>query len=262
MGSWNGSVGINFQGSGVVENNLVEKVHTGLVYNSDISSEVTFTLRNNIIRNFKSVEDLSFFGAFNAGFNLWPRKTETIIIEDNLIQSSQSFTIGMYLNHFANTAIIESNILELTGDYVVGIDALNNKNGGYQIINNTVKVGSFSTALGLSTLGTVGLPMIIENNVLEMVGTTMPVATINAYEFNNFFFYQTATREVGILLSGSNETKRVKDTPSSTFASLEDNTITGFLEGVVVFKNATGNVALRDNTFNNNGENSVVVSSD
>jgi hypothetical protein len=85
MGSWNGSVGINFQGSGVVENNLVEQVHTGLVYNSDISSEVTFTLRNNIIRNFKSVEDLSFFGSFNAGFNLWPRKTETIIIEDNLI---------------------------------------------------------------------------------------------------------------------------------------------------------------------------------
>jgi hypothetical protein len=57
------------------------------------------------------------------------------------------------------------------------------------------------------------------------------------YEFNDFFFYKTNSRAVGILLSGSNTTKRVKDTVGlrATYAVVSNNQITDFTIGIGMY---------------------------
>jgi hypothetical protein len=257
MGTWNGAVGINFMGTGIVNDNLIEEIVTGIVHNSDHGFEgaqVIFV--NNIFRNFRDPVLFSDSWHFNAGLNLWPRKTETIIIENNLIESNYSRTIGMYLNAFSNTSVIRDNNLNLSGQNVIGLDVLNNKNGGYLIENNNIEVGANSTAIALSSLGTLEIPMIIQENIL--INLEPVQSGTNAYEFYAFFD-KTTSRDVGVLLSGTNDTKRVKDSRRDTFGLLQKNTISGFLEGFVNLANSNGNVVVEsDNIFINVIDNVVV----
>lgn len=247
MGTWNGAVGINFQGTGIVESNIVENIVTGIIHNSDItSSGAKAEFIGNIIRNFRDPETFTDTWHFNQGISVWTRKSETTIIEGNLIQSIFSRTIGMYLNALSTTSIIEDNTLLLTGSNVIGLDLLNVKNGGYQIIDNIIHVGGNSTAIAMTTLGSSSALMLVQGNNLKNISSVK--ADANAYEFNDFF-NQITSREVGILLSGSLDTKRVKDSPGPTHAELNNNTIEGFLEGIVNFKNDLGTNTNADNAF-------------
>ena len=247
MGTWNGAVGINFQGTGIVESNVIENIVTGIVHNSDItSSGAKAEFISNTIRYFRDPATFTDTWHFNAGINVWTRKSETTIIEGNSIQSNYSRTVGMYLNALSATSIIEDNTLLLGGINVVGLDVLNVKNGGYQIIDNTIHVGGKSTAIAMTTLGSSSALMLVQGNNLK--NTSSVKATVNAYEFNDFF-NQLTSREVGILLSGSLDTKRVKDSPGPTHAELNNNTIEGFLEGIVNFKNDLGTNTNADNVF-------------
>jgi hypothetical protein len=256
MGTWNGAVGINFQGTGIVEDNVIDNVVTGIIHNSDIaSSGAKAEFIGNIIRNFRDPSTFTDTWHFNQGINVWTRKSETTIIEGNSIQSDFSRTVGMYLNALSTTSIIEANTLLLTGINVVGLDVLNVKNGGYQIIDNTIHVGGNSTAIAMTTLGSSSALMIVQGNNLK---NTSPVATANAYEFNDFF-NQITSREVGILISGSLDTKRVKDSPGPTHSELINNTIEGFFEGIVFFKNDLGTNVNADNNFIDVSNNIVTI---
>ena len=233
MGTWNGSIGINFQGTGLVENNEVSNMHTGLIHNSNVANGIV-TIRNNHFHTFKD-SSLHQLGFFNAGINAWPRSTETMIIENNTISSTYSNQIGMILNSFSRTSQIIDNTIIIDGESVVGIDVLNNKNGGFEVSNNIISVGAYSTALSLSTVGTSDHKMQIDSNTITM---TEPKSDLTiGYEFNDFFFYKTNSRAVGILLSGSNTTKRVKDTVGlrATYAVVSNNQITDFTIGIGMY---------------------------
>ena len=232
MGEWFGAIGINFHGTGLVENNTITQVHHGLIHNTDVVDGMVI-FRGNHFSDFRDSVVFEGLERFNVGINSWPRKNETIIIEDNVIESSFDRQVGMYLNYFANTSIVRNNTINITGEHVVGLDILNNKDGGYEISNNTVEVGAFSTGIALSQLGTEALPMKILNNLVSVLNPKH--VTSNAYEFNNYFFDQESSREVGVLLSSSLETKRVKDTESLMYAILTGNEINDFFEGIVVF---------------------------
>jgi hypothetical protein len=220
MGPWNGAIGINFQGTGRVEGNQLSRIHTGIIVNVDNASEdAEVVLRNNVITEFFDTV-VHTGGGFNVGITTWPRKNEAIIIDGNTIESVFSKQVGMYLNYHAANSVVSNNIITLSGTHVVGIDALNNKNGGYVIEGNSVSVGSGSTAIALSTMGSSGLPMILSNNQLvALVPDPIVHSGLNDYEFSGFFFHKNYSRDVGVLISGSNTTKRVKDTEglASTF---------------------------------------------
>jgi hypothetical protein len=257
MGTFNGAVGINFQGTGIVESNVIENIVTGIVHNSDITSiGAKAEFIGNTIRDFRDPATFTHTSHFNAGINVWTRKSETTIIEGNLIQSIFSRTIGMYLNALSATSIIEDNTLLLTGSNVIGMDVLNVKNGGYQIIDNTIHVGGNSTAITMTTLGSSSALMLVQGNNLK--NTSSIKADANGYEFYDFFD-QITSREVGILLSGSLDTKRIKDSPGPTHAELNNNTIEGFLEGIVNFKNDLGTNTSPDNVFINVTNNLVTI---
>ena len=220
MGPWNGAIAISFQGTGRVEGNHLSRIHTGIIVNVDNASEdAEVVLKNNVIIEFFDTV-VHTGGGFNVGITTWPRKNESIIIDGNTIESVFSKQVGMYLNYHAANSVVSNNIITLSGTHVVGIDALNNKNGGYVIEGNTVSVGSGSTAIALSTMGSSGLPMMLTNNqLLALVPDPIVHSGLNDYEYAGFFYQKNYPRDVGVLISGSNTTKRVKDTEgyASTF---------------------------------------------
>jgi uncharacterized protein (UPF0303 family) len=241
-GTSNGAIGINFQGTGRIENNTVTQVHTGIILNVDNNSpEAEVIIRGNSITNFRdSSEHNSTW--FNVGITTWPRKNEVIIIEDNLIESIYSVQIGMYLNFHSSGSIVRNNTITLSGSHVVGIDILNNKNGGYLLVGNIVSVGSGSTGIALSTVGTAASPMTLKDNVItNLFPDEVTDSGINQYEFLGFFINNTYPREVGLLISGSNDTKLFKDTPgdNATFVVFEGTkSIEGFAAPAVIYSEA------------------------
>jgi hypothetical protein len=243
MGSFNGSIGINFQGTGRVQTNVITEVHTGIILNVDNQSmDAEVVISDNSMTNFKDTT-VHTGTAFNVGITTFPRRNEKIIIERNVIESDYSKQIGMYLNFHSNNSIVRDNSITLHGSYVIGIDALNNKNGGYVLENNTINVDFGSTAIALSTLGTQAAPMILTNNsMINLSPNEMDNREDNMFEFNKFFFSQTNPRDVGILISGSNDTKRVKDTLGleATFVIFSGtNSISNFANPVLIYSNSS-----------------------
>jgi len=243
MGSFNGSIGINFQGTGRVQRNIITEIHTGIILNVDNQSmDAEVVISYNSITNFKDTT-VHTGAAFNVGITTFPRRNEKIIIEGNVIESDYSKQIGMYLNYHSNNSIVRDNSITLHGRYMVGIDALNNKNGGYLLENNTINVDFGSTAIALSTLGTQVEPMILTNNsMINLSPNEMDNREDNLFEFNKFFFSQTNPRDVGVLISGSNDTKRVKDTLGleATFVIFSGtNSISNFANPVLIYSNSS-----------------------
>jgi hypothetical protein len=235
-----GGRGIWLHGTGTISNNVITQTRIAITHTSNVTQEgATILITNNIMREFK---DSSIYEGnhFSTGINSWVKKQELMIIEGNTIESTlPNRMVGMYLNHFPTTALIVDNTLTLTGHYVMGIDALNNKNGGYTLEGNTISVGSGSTAIALSTLGTEALPMVLtDNTLIQLDEATEPF--VNEFEFNAFF-YDFAPRSVGYLISGSNTTKRIKDTEGlkATYVTFSGvHSIDGFGEPVVIYTNS------------------------
>ena len=199
-------------------------------------------ISDNSITNFKDTT-VHTGTEFNVGITTFPRRNEKIIIEGNVIESDYSKQIGMYLNYHSNNSIVRDNSITLHGRYVIGIDALNNKNGGYILENITINVDFGSTAIALSTLGTQVEPMILTNNsMINLSPNEMDSREDNMFEFNKFFFSQTNPRDVGVLISGSNDTKRVKDTLGleATFVIFSGtNSISNFANPVLIYSNSS-----------------------
>jgi hypothetical protein len=238
-----GGRGIWLHGTGIIDGNLIEQTRIAITHTSNVTTQgaqIEFT--NNIMRDFVDSTTLGEF-VFSTGINSWIKQNEIILISNNTIESTVTRQVGMYLNYFPSSAIIRDNIITLSGSYVIGIDALNNKNGGYLLDGNHISVGSGSTAISLSTLGTAELPMVLQKNVLTNLSPNQVVDSgLNVYEYNTFFFDQSGPREVGLLISGSNDTKRIKDTIglAATFVSIVtteglENSITGFVIPAVIY---------------------------
>jgi uncharacterized protein YjdB len=259
MGTWNGSIGINFQGTGLVQNNEVRNVHTGLIHNSDLATG-TIIISNNYFHSFKD----GALSLLNVGINVWTRKTETMIIENNIIVSNFSNQVGMYLNSLSSTSKINNNTITINAEHVIGLDILNNKSGGYEIKGNIITVGAYSTGIALSTVGSQAMPMqLIANQITNsdtIIGGAEKIGKTIGYEYNDFFFNKTISREVGILISGQILTKRVKDTPGFglSFANLTGNEIANFFETTKVLDG----FGVTNITFNKTSTTITVGSSD
>jgi hypothetical protein len=236
-----GGRGIWLHGTGTISHNLIEQTRIAITHTSSVTIEgASIHITDNIMRDFKDSSEFEG-NHFSTGINSWVKQQEMMIIEGNTIESTlPNRMVGMYLNHFPTTAIIKDNTLTLEGHYVIGIDALNNKNGGYTFENNTISVGSGSTAIALSTLGTSAHPVVLSGNTLIQIHDTSD-AELNQYEFNAFF-YDYSPREVGILISGDNTTKRIKDTEGlkATYVTFSGvHTIQGFASSIVVYVNSS-----------------------
>lgn len=249
MGSWLGSVGIVLQGLGSVQNNLIENIHTGILASSG-STQGDVRIENNTIQNFKN-ENI----ALNTGISVWPKGQQKLFIRNNSITSNAIKQVGMYLNDsWHPDSIVEGNSIVLTGEYSVGLDVLNHRNGsgGYTIQNNTLELGKYSTGISLANVGTSSTnTMIISGNTITNIGDDDDFT--NAYTFDYVFDRSELGREVGILISSSILTKRLQDTDTTVaYLTMQSNLIEGFKEAIVYVRDRADTGDLDDIEIVNN----------
>ena len=248
---------IYVEGTGLIHGNRISQVHRGifsLMNNLSIKSEII--IRGNSITDFKD-SSLHNSTGFNVGITTQPigKNDDVIIIEDNLIESIYSKQIGMYLNFHSSGSIINNNIITLSGSHVIGLDILNNKNGGYYVTGNHISVGSGSTAIAMSTLGEPERPMILEDNTLiNLFPGEVASSGLNQYEYNGFFYSKFYPREIGLLISGSNDTKRIKDTEGlyATYVTLSGLNLSGFVSPITIYSEHSDDPTWRNAINDNN----------
>jgi len=223
--------GIMLNGTGVVKNNIIKNTYHGVAGNSSVANG-TITIEGNTMSFEKSTFD-RIPGRFSQGIELWPQQSETVVIKNNSITSNVDYQYGIYLNdHISSGSAITGNTITLNGDYGTGVECVNSNLNGYSISYNRITAGDYSTGLVMSDCGTAASVMRVIDNTFVNSGTIVDSTFTNLYSIDYYIGYE---REIGIIISSTISTKRVKDTAiKSIYVEANGNTINGFKEGIAL----------------------------